>query len=271
MSPDVASDDPPRGPRRVATVAALLLALAALAAGFFALGAWQLQRLAWKQALIERVQARLAAAPVPAPGPAAWPALSREADEYRRVSVHGRFAHERETLVQASTELGSGWWVLTPLRTDAGWWLLVNRGFVPAEARGRGQRAATEIAGDVTVAGLLRLSEPGGSLLQHNDPAAERWYSRDVDAIAAARALDAGAQAAPVAPYFIDAAAAQGPGVPTDGWPRAGLTVLRFTNNHLGYALTWFGMALGTLGAAALLLRHERRLRRAAAPHGRPG
>jgi surfeit locus 1 family protein len=216
------------------------------------------QRLGWKRELIAHVEERLKAAPVPAPGLAGWPALERGADEYRRVLVRGRFAHELETLVQASTELGTGYWVLTPLQSEDGFGLLDNRGFVPPEKRARDRRGE-EPQGVQTVSGLLRLTEPGGSLLQHNDPAAGRWCSRDVQAIAAARGLGAAGHSGPVAPYFIDAAA--GVGVAVDAWPRPGLTVVRFSNNHLSYAITWFVLAAMVAGAAVFVLRDERRLR----------
>ena len=102
------------------------------------------------------------------------------------------------------------------------------------------------------LAGLLRLTEPKGGFLRDNDPAAGRWFSRDVAAIAQAKRLDG-----PVAPYFIDADATPNPG----GWPRGGLTVVRFANSHLVYALTWFGLALMSAGGAVLWLRDERRRR----------
>jgi surfeit locus 1 family protein len=245
-----AADTTPRGPRRPAVLATVLLAAALVFAGLVALGLWQVQRLAWKTDLITRVEARRAAAPVPAPPPTA--PITRADDEYRRVSAHGRFDHARATRVQASTALGSGYWLLTPLHTDAGFWLWVNRGFVPL-----GDVPLVQPPGDVTVAGLLRLDEPGGSLLQHNDAAANRWYSRDVTALGRARGLEGA-----VASYFIDAVAS--PETAGDAWPRPGLTVLQFSNNHRVYALTWFAMA-GMVGAAiGWLLWDERRLRRSA-------
>lgn len=237
-----------RGPRSLAVLVALFAAGALACAGFVALGLWQVQRLGWKEALVARVERNLAAAPVAAPAPAQWPSLGRE-DEYRRVRVQGRYDHEREVLVRASTVLGAGYWVLTPLRTDAGHWVLVNRGFVPPELRGQVPRGAPAQA----VAGLLRLPEPGGGILQDNDPAAGRWYSRDVAAIAAARRLEGA-----VAPFFIDA---QAEGAAA-GWPRRGLTVIRFRNDHLVYALTWFALAAIMAAALAWLVVYERRLRR---------
>lgn len=253
------TDDAPQGPRRPGALAALLVGAALAFAGFVALGMWQLQRLAWKQDLIARLDQRLHAEPAAAPGPADWPAVDAPTAEYRRVQARGRFAHEQETTVRASTELGTGYWVLTPLRTDGGWWLIVNRGFVPSELRGRATRAATEPAGEQVVTGLLRITEPGGSLLQRNEPQAGRWYSRDVQAIATAHGLGSGPLAGPVAPYFVDTAAS-----PTAApWPRPGLTIVHFNNSHRAYALTWFAMAFGTALAAGYMLRDEQRLRRA--------
>ncbi|MEN3211629.1 SURF1 family protein [Methylorubrum populi] len=226
----------------------LVLAGLALTGVFLGLGTWQVERRVWKLALIDRVEARIHAEPVPAPGPEEWPGLTAASAEYRRVRLTGRFAHDRATLVQALSERGAGFWVLVPLVTDRGFTVLVNRGFVPTEARERSARAAGEPEGEVTLTGLLRLSEPGGGFLRRNDPAADRWYSRDVAAIATARGID-GPTA--VAPYFVDADAAPNPG----GLPMGGLTVVAFHNNHLVYALTWYALALMTAGALIFVLR----------------
>ena len=228
---------------------ALLIALALLATiGFVALGVWQIERRAWKLDLIARVEAGTRAAPVAVPGPAQWPGMDVRASEYRRVVATGRFLHDRETLVQALSERGAGFWVLTPLATPKGA-VLINRGFVPAGRRDPASRAAGQAAGPVTVIGLLRASEPKGGFLRTNAPAEGRWYSRDVAAIRAARGIDN------AAPFFIDADATPNPG----GWPVGGLTVLRFNNNHLVYALTWFGLA--GISAAALFLLLRRKVR----------
>jgi surfeit locus 1 family protein len=104
----------------------------------------------------------------------------------------------------------------------------------------------------VTVVGLVRLSEPRGGFLRANDPAAGRWYSRDVAAIAAARGI-----AAP-APYFIDADA----GANRPGWPVGGLTVIRFPNSHLAYALTWFALAVMAAAGLVRFARDQWRARR---------
>lgn len=227
-----------------------LAAFAVLFVGFSALGVWQVQRLAWKRELIRQVDARIHAAPVPAPGPAGFAAVTREADQYRRVTATGRFLHAGETRVKAVTDLGPGFWVLTPLAESRGFTVLVNRGFVPSERAAPGKRVQGQVEGPVVVTGLLRITEPGGGFLRANDPAGDRWFSRDVAAIAEARGLKG-----PVAPYFIDADATPNPG----DWPRGGLTVVRFANSHLVYALTWFGLALMSVGGAVLWWREERR------------
>ncbi|RYF72162.1 MAG: SURF1 family protein, partial [Comamonadaceae bacterium] len=126
-----------------------------LFAAFVALGTWQVERRAWKLDLIARVEARVRAAPVAAPPPAEWSRISAAHDEYRHVALHGTFLHDRETLVQAVTTRGSGFWVITPLRTSGGAVVLVNRGFVPPESRARAARTANEPVGDVPIAGLL--------------------------------------------------------------------------------------------------------------------
>ncbi len=215
------------------------------------LGVWQLQRRAWKLELIRQVETRVDAAPVAAPGPEEWPALTAANDAYRRVVVSGRFLNDRETLVQAVTERGSGFWVLTPMMTDWGFTVLVNRGFVPTDRRDAATRAAGQIEGDAALAGLLRMTEPGGGFLRANDPAADRWYSRDVAAIARAKGLSG------VAPYFVDADATENLG----GLPVGGLTVIRFPNNHLVYALTWFAMAALLAGGLVYAVRLDRRRR----------
>jgi surfeit locus 1 family protein len=243
--------DAPR-PRSSTLLAVLVVLLAVAAAGFIALGAWQVERLGWKHALIARVEARIHAVPVAAPGAGEWAGLERENAEYRRVQARGRFDPARQVTVAATTELGAGYWVLTPLRLADGAWLLVNRGFVPPEQRG----AIDPPGGAVQVTGLLRLTEPGGSLLRENAPAHGRWYSRDVQAIAATLGLEG-----PVAPYFVDAQSVDGA---SGGWPRPGLTVVQFPDNHLGYALTWFALAAGSIAAAGYLLHDERRQRRLA-------
>ncbi len=210
---------------------------------FVALGVWQVQRLAWKRDLIARVDSRVQAPAMEAPRAERFDPLEHE---YRRVALRGRFLNDRETLVQANTRLGGGYWVLTPLVADDGFTLLVNRGFV--ETSRRETRDWARIDGPTSVRGLVRSSEPGGGFLRDNLPGADRWYSRDVAAIARARGLDN------IAPYFVDADALD-PVVP--GAPTGGLTVVRFRDNHLQYALTWFALAALLAVGAIRVYRQE--------------
>jgi len=226
--------------RRAAFAATALIA----AIGLAALGVWQLERRVWKHELVAAVEARVHAAPLAAPGPGAWDGVDAKGDAYRRVTATGQFRHDRETLVQAVTDRGPGYWVLTPLETT-GFTLLVNRGFVPKDRRDPKTRMAGNAAGVVTVTGLVRVTEPEGAFLRSNDPAADRWFSRDVAAIAKARGLQG------AAPYFVDADAKPNPG----GYPVGGLTIVRFPDNHLVYALTWFALCALSLFFAWRLWR----------------
>lgn len=245
-------DEADRRPRSPAALAVILTLAVLIFAGFVSLGIWQVHRRIWKLALIDHVTHRVHATPVPAPGPSAWPAITADADAYRHIMVRGRYENDRETMVQANTELGPGYWVLTPFDTTRGFTVLVNRGFVPPDRRASASRTDGRINGETSVTGLLRITEPKGWLLRHNDPTHDRWYSRDVQAIAAKRGLTR-----PVAPYFIDADKTTLPA----GAPIGGLTVVHFRNAHLQYAITWFALALLTLIGCGLLIRDERRLR----------
>lgn len=207
--------------------------LALLAAfALIGLGVWQLERRVWKLDLIAHTQQRLHAAPIPTPDPASWPTLTK-ADAYTRLTASGHFLKDAETPVLAVTNLGRGYWILTPFQTDTGFTILINRGFVPTEKRDPATRPEPPLTNPTTVTGLLRLTEPHGAFLHTNNPTQNRWYSRDVAAIATTRHLTN------TAPYFIDADATSTPNTPVGG-----LTVVTFPNNHLVYALTWFTLAL---------------------------
>ena len=230
--------------RLLAVLGVLLIVL------FAGLGTWQVVRLQWKLDLIARVNARVHAAPVAAPPAAQWAQVTKDSHEYRRVQLSGHYLYEFTTPVQALSSLGAGFWLLTPLCTAEGQLVFINRGFIPAAENRAGRyparrasAAACATPGEaVTVTGLLRINEPGGGFLRDNDPAGNRWYSRDVAAIGAARGL------AHVAPYFVDAGKDQDPQAAPE---RAvgGLTVISFQNNHLVYALTWYALALMVAGA----------------------
>jgi surfeit locus 1 family protein len=208
------------------------------------LGLWQLDRRSAKQALREAISTRAGALPVRLPDPAEWPSLRPSDYEYRHVELEGVFAHDKRVLVfhpsgEAATGMSEpGYLVLTPMRLGSGAYVVVNRGFVPQSKLGAiapDDRASTAT---VRITGLMRAPEPRNFFTPADDLAQGRAFTRDPIAIAAHFG------SSPAAPFSVDADAA------TDAadWPKAGTTVLRISDNHLAYALTWF--ALATAGAA---------------------
>jgi surfeit locus 1 family protein len=226
--------------------------------GFLALGSWQVKRLFWKLDLIERVNRRVHAVAAEAPGQSVWPQVTADSHEYLHVQVSGIYLYDKSVRVQASTVLGGGYWLLTPLRAEDGNFYFINRGFVSAAVPDGA--AAGDGGKRFTVTGLLRISEPVGGFLRRNDAGADRWFSRDIRAIATTRKLDP----LRVAPYFIDAEAApeelgQESQMIAAGQPVPGLTVVSFPNSHLVYAFTWYALALMMAGACFWVVRDERR------------
>lgn len=206
------------------------------------LGVWQVQRLAWKEALIARVEARLDADPVAPPAPDEWGRLDLAGVEYRPVRVSGRYLNDLEvhvvhTLIDPKGPVGGiGYMVLTPFVTSDGWIVYVNRGFVPRERKDSATRPEGQVEGTTAVVGLLRQPYEPAWFSPGDDPAANQWFSRDPAAFIAQGDLPD----TPVAPYLIDVFAEP---APPGGLPQGGETLVRFTNNHLQYALTWFGLA----------------------------
>ncbi len=210
------------------------------------LGTWQLQRMAWKEALIARIEARAYGEPGAITPESAWGSWQAEGDEFRRVRVTGTFLHEHEAPVHglAPAERGApaqGFYLFTPLRLGDGAVVFVNRGFVPTELRNASTRPLSRPEGEVTVTGLVRAPEERGWFHPDDAPQENRWFTRDHRAVASARGLDR------VAPFYVEADAAPNPG----GWPRGGQTRLTLPNNHLQYALTWYGIAATLIGVFA--------------------
>ncbi|MEM9341619.1 MAG: SURF1 family cytochrome oxidase biogenesis protein [Pseudomonadota bacterium] len=217
-------------------IAALGFAGLTLAA-LLALGTWQVQRLSWKNNLIAQVEARAFSAPVPAPAEAA--------PEYLRVTTHGTYRHDLSLRVKAVTEIGPGWWVMTPLETpDQTLW--VNRGFVPT---GLPETDWLTPKGPVDITGLARTSKPDGTWLEKNDPAANRWFSADLPEMSATSGITA------TTGYYI---AADHTGPPA-AFPRGGLTKVTFRNKHLSYAITWYAMAALLVAGLTYAIRNRRR------------
>ncbi|MDN5937232.1 MAG: SURF1 family protein [Salinisphaera sp.] len=246
-------------PRSPLALAGLIVFGSLLFAAFVGLGSWQLYRLDWKIGLIARVHARVHADALAPPGPARWAAVSARRTEYLHVRVTGHYLPDTQTLVQATTRLGRGFWVMTPLQTERGFIVLINRGFVTSHGSGAPSAPVPPPAHEVTVTGLVRMGEPGGGFLRPNTPAQGRWYSRDVAAITKSAALPQDK----VAPYFIDADA----GTSQNKWPVGGLTTIHFRNAHLVYAITWYALAGLVLIAAVLVTRFELHNRRHHAAH----
>jgi len=233
---------------------ALLMAL--LTALFIGLGIWQVERLGEKEALIARVAAQASAAPVDLPPASAWAGLDPTTLSYAPVRIAGHFVPEQTVTVFTSLSDakgaygGPGYWVLTAFSLDSGGTIFVNRGFVPQEKRAdfaSGQGVGAE---PVTLTGVARLSEPAGSFTPAANAADRIDYVRDPQRLAALLAPGP----APIAPVTLDL-----PAGPAGTLPQGGETVVEFTNNHLGYAITWFGFALITPILLVFWLRRQRR------------
>lgn len=206
------------------------------------LGAWQAQRLGEKRDLIERIDAQIAAQPVPLPRQS----LEVVDWEYRRVMVKGQLHHNLEMHLLAHDRRGTfGYRVITPLAVDGGGWVLIDRGFVPMDRKDPALRAMGQLPGAIDITGVVRRPSPQGWFVPDNQPEMNLWYFADAAAMAAAAGIDAPA-------YLIEADASPNPG----GLPKGGQTRLNFPNNHLAYALIWFGAALTLL--AFYLLWHRR-------------
>jgi surfeit locus 1 family protein len=222
---------------------ASLVALAIL----LGLGAWQLQRKAWKEGLIAGIQARAYGEPGAIVPEAEWSAWRAEQDEFRRVRVTGTFLHPLEVAVYGlapGEQRGApvqGYYLITPLKLPSGAVVMVNRGFVPTELKDPAGRPGSQPEGEATVTGLVRAPEARNAFTPADDPARNLWFARDPQAIARFHKLER------VAPFLIDADASPNPG----GWPRGGQTPLNLPNNHLQYAVTWFGIALTLIGVFA--------------------
>jgi surfeit locus 1 family protein len=215
-----------------------LVALAGIAV-LISLGVWQLHRLAWKEALIARIEARSKAPPAPLPPAREWATLRPADYEYRHIVLSGRF-EGRQALVfrgsGAEAGEGPGYLLLAPLILTDGSAVVVNRGFVP----GGPKEAAAHVPppAEVTITGLMRAPEPRNLFTPADQPDRDLWFTQDPGAIAVYYGLSRAARFTVDADYSGDPKAL----------PRGGTTVIAFPNNHLGYALTWFGLAAALAG-----------------------
>ena len=215
------------------------------------LGTWQLQRLAWKEGLIASIDQRIHSAPRPLVEIEREFAETRDVD-YWPVEVAGTLDHARERHFFATYEGQSGFYVYTPLRLADGRFVLINRGFVPYDRKDASTRPQGQVEGTVTVTGLARnpLSEKPSFLIPENEPEKNIFYWKDRDTMARSAGLDT----AGLLPFFIDAGKAPNPG----GLPVGGVTIIDLPNNHLQYAITWYGLAAALAGVLGVWLWRRR-------------
>mgnify|MGYP000159199217 CR=1 FL=1 len=239
------------------TLGARGILLALLVGGAFVvligLGTWQLQRLAWKEALIAAANERPLAAAVAPPGPDAWPAFDIDAWNYRRVRLTGHYGPGESYAWTALADpkggdfSGPGYFVVAPFVLADGFTVLVNRGFVPDSRKDPASRPESlPPAGETTVEGIVRRNDPPSFVTPAPDPATGIWFTRDIPTMAAF--LDV---SGPIAPYSVDLVATE---TPPGGLPQAGESQISFPNSHLQYALTWYGIAAALAGVVIAAL-----------------
>jgi surfeit locus 1 family protein len=214
----------------------LTIACALLFAILCALGVWQLERLQWKLALIAMVDKNMHARAVSLDGGGTpWLEIYTQ---YLHVSVHGHFDNAKEAYVFTTAEGAPVYHVLTPFVARDGRVFMADRGMVPKEKLDPSTRRAGLIDGETNFVGFWRVPDAPGFFTPSPDTTHRIWYARDLAGIARAEHLGL------AAPVVIEADATPNPG----GWPKGGQTVVNFRNQHLSYAVTWFGLALGLLG-----------------------
>jgi surfeit locus 1 family protein len=231
----------------------VVFTFAALAA-FIGLGTWQLQRKVWKEALIARLEQRLNAPPAELPPREQWPLLDPAEDEFRHVKFSAVFVPGAEALVYTtgsalrSDVSGPGYWILAPVRLATGGLVVVNRGFVPEGRQNPASRAGGEITGIVEMVGALRWPEARGIFSPNDQPARNLWFVRDPVGIAAAKGWR------DVAPFYVELERPQ----PSGGLPQTGALKADLRNEHLQYAITWYGLALVLVVMFGFWLRARR-------------
>lgn len=220
-----------------------------------ALGFWQIQRLHWKENLMAEVETRRSAEPLSLGEMERLWAETNDV-EYRPVWVEGVFDHSGEQYYYTTYQGTVGWNVFTPLVLENGRIIFVNRGFVPDKLRDPTLRPEGQITGSQKVIGLARnpVHEKPNSFMPENELARHQFYWKSLGEMAIAANLEADT----LVPFFVDSGDARLP----DGWPLGGTTRISFPNNHLQYAITWFGLALALLGVGGFFLFSKRYRRR---------
>jgi cytochrome oxidase assembly protein ShyY1 len=238
------------------TFAAFTLLMVAL---FVGLGVWQLQRRVEKHALIAALDERLAAEPVPLPPASQWAQLTPDHDEFRRVIFVATYQPRLDAMVYSSGSAvrpdisGPGTWAFIPARLSSGEIVAVNAGFVPntMQERGTQDRAVAQLITNkpVTLTGYIRFPVAAGVLTPDEEHAKRLWFTRDH--MAMAHALGWG----DVAPFYIDLETP----VPPSGVPKPGPLSVHLKDDHMQYAITWFGLAIAVVIAFIVWARARRR------------
>ncbi len=218
-----------------------------------ALGTWQVQRLHWKEDLLATISARVTSDPRPLAEIERLLADTGDVD-YRPAHAEGTLLHQAERHFFATHQGASGYYVYTPLQLADGRFLFVNRGFVPFDRKDPATREEGQVEGPVAVVGLARnrLDEKPSFIVPDNEPDRNIFFWKDIDAMAATAGLPADAE---VLPFFLDADATPNPG----GLPVGGVTLIEMPNNHLQYAVTWYGLAAALVGVLAAWFIRARR------------
>jgi surfeit locus 1 family protein len=250
------TDARPRGAFGMAIIAFAMIAV------LVGLGIWQLQRRVEKHALIAALSERLAAAPISLPPASEWKNLSAVRDEFRRVTLTATFESRPDAMVYSSGSAvredvsGPGTWAFLPARLPDGRVVVINAGFVQNTMQDRAQqdRAVAPLFGDrkpESLTGYLRFPEGASVLTPHEDVAKRLWFTRDQRAMALALGWGE------VAPFYLDLEAP----VPPSGVPKPGPLQVHLKDDHLQYAITWFGLAAAILIAFVFWLAGQRRAR----------
>jgi cytochrome oxidase assembly protein ShyY1 len=223
------------------------------------LGVWQLKRRTEKHVLIAALTERLAEPPVPLPPPSEWSRLTPAKDEFRRVQVSAILQPRPDAMIYTSGSSvrsdvsGPGTWAFVPARLLSGENVVINMGFVPNTMQNRAQqdRAVTPLLSGqpVLLTGYLRFPETAGLLSAHEDTGKRLWFVRDIAGMAQALGWDV------IAPFYVDLETP----VPPSGVPKPGPLDVHLKDDHLQYAITWFGLALAVLGTFGFWVAGRRR------------
>lgn len=233
----------PSTPRALRSLLAPLLATLIALAILVTLGTWQLQRKTWKEDLLRQIETRAHGAPGKIVPEARWATWRAAEDEFRRVQLEGTSRVDQMVAVGGLAELRArqatqGFYFFVPLVLADGATVFINRGFAPRELRQEAEAALRASPPKGSVVGLVRAPETRGLFMPENIADRDSWWVRNLDDMTRARGLSR------VAPFYIDAVAGENPGE----WPKGGQTQLALPNNHLQYAVTWFGLACTLLG-----------------------